>query len=132
MVSGYSSGFHAMRLFVFPLITLAVLAGGFSEEPREAQMQQAFETSLSIQVRNTLDFVAEVSGAEAVEKIREAGSDRFAIRSFRKLDCSRADGAGYLCGFAVDIELMNGRLERRMDGRFSPNSLGGLAFAEGI
>jgi hypothetical protein len=132
MVSGYSSGFHAMRLFVFPLITLAVLAGGFSEEPREAQMQQAFETSLSIQVRNTLDFVAEVSGAEAVEKIREAGSDRFAIRSFRKLDCSRAGGAGYLCSFAVDIELMNGRLERRIDGRFSPNSFGGLAFAEGI
>jgi hypothetical protein len=121
-----------MRLFVFPLTTLAVLAGGFSEEPREAQMQQAFETSLSTQVRNTLDFVAEVSGAEAVEKIREAGSDRFAIRSFRKLDCSRAGGTGYLCSFAVDIELMNGRLERRIDGRFSPNSSGGLAFAEEI
>jgi hypothetical protein len=121
-----------MRLFVFPLTILAMLAGGFSEEPREAQMQQAFETSLSTQVRNTLDFVAEVSGAEAVEKIREAGSDRFAIRSFRKLDCSRAGGADYLCSFAVDIELMNGRLERRIDGHFSPNFSGGLAFAEGI
>jgi hypothetical protein len=132
MVSGYSSGFHAMRLFVFSLTALAVLAGGFSEEPREAQMQQAFETSLAIQVRNALDFVAEVSGAEAVDKIRQAGGDRFAIRSFRKLDCSRAGAAGYLCSFAVDIESMNGSLERRIDGRFLPNSSGGLAFAEEI
>lgn len=121
-----------MRIFVFPLTTLVVIAAGFSEEPREAQMQQAFETSLATQVRDTLDFVAQVSGSEAVEKIREAGSDRFAIRSFRKLDCSRAGGAGYFCSFAVDIELMNGSLERRIDGRFSLNSSGGLAFAEGI
>jgi hypothetical protein len=121
-----------MRLFLFPLTIVAVLAGGFSEEPREAQMQQAFETSLSIQIRSTLDFVAEVSGTEAVEKIRQTGSDRFAIRSFRKLGCSRTGGAGYRCSFAVDIELMNGHLERRIDGRFSPNSSGGLAFAEGI
>jgi hypothetical protein len=121
-----------MRLFVFPLTALAVLAGGFSEEPREAQMQQAFETSLAIQVRNALDFVAEVSSAEAVDNIRRAGSDRFAIRSFRKLDCSRAGAAGYLCSFAVDIELANGSLERRINGRFSPNSSGGLAFFEEI
>lgn len=118
-----------MRLFVFSLTLLAVLFGGFSEEPREAQMQQAFETSLAIQVRNALDFVAEVGGAEAVDKIRQAGSDRFAIRSFRKLDCSRAGDAGYLCSFAVDIELVNGSLERRIDGRFLPNSSGGLGFA---
>jgi hypothetical protein len=132
MVSGYSSGFYAMRLFVFSLTILAVLVGGFSEEPKEAQMQQAFETSLAIQVRNALDFVAEVSGAEAVDKIRQAGSDRLAIRSFRKLDCSRAGGAGYLCSFAVDIELVNGSLERRIDGRFSLNASGGLGFVEEI
>src|SRR3954466_3964935 len=99
MVSGYSSGFHAMRLFVFPLATLALLAGGFSDEPKEAQMREAFETSLTLQVRNMLDFVAEVSGAEAAEKIRQAGSDRFTIRSFRKLDCSAAGSAGYRCRF---------------------------------
>jgi hypothetical protein len=121
-----------MRLFVFPLAALAVLAGGFSEEPREAQMQQAFEASLAIQVRNALDFVAEVSGAEAVDNIRRAGSDRFAIRSFRKLDCSRVGAAGYLCSFAVDIELATGNLERRINGRFSPNPSGGLAFSEEI
>jgi hypothetical protein len=121
-----------MRLFVLPLAGLAIIAGGFSDEPGEAQMQQAFETSLKTQVRNTLDFVAETGGAEAVEKIRQAGSDRFAIRSFRKLDCSPAGGNGYRCSFAVDVELINGSLERRIDGRFAPNAFGGLAFAEDI
>jgi hypothetical protein len=121
-----------MRLFVFPLATLAVIACGFSDEPREAQMQQAFEASLRNQIRNTLEVVAEVSGAEAMEKVRQTGSDRFAIRSFRKLACSPADRAAYHCSFAVDIELMNGKLQRRIDGRFSPNSFGGLAFAEEI
>jgi hypothetical protein len=121
-----------MRIFVFPLLALAVMAGSFSDEPSEARMQRAFETSLAIQVRNTLEFVAEVSGVEAAEKIRQAGSDRFAIRSFRKFDCSRGHDAGYRCSFAVDIELMNGNLERHIDGRFSPDASGGLAFAEEI
>jgi hypothetical protein len=121
-----------MRLFVLPLAAAALIAGGFSDEPGEAQMQQAFETSLATQIRNTLDFVAETGGAEAVEKIRQAGSDRFAIRSFHKLDCSPAGGNGYRCSFAVDVELMNGTLERRIDGRFLPDSSGGLAFAEEI
>ena len=57
-----------MRIFVFPLATLAALAGGFSDEPSASQMQRAFETSLATQVRNTLDIVAEVSGPEAVER----------------------------------------------------------------
>jgi hypothetical protein len=122
-----------MRIFVFPLLALAVIAGGgFNDEPSEARMQGAFETSLTIQVRNMLDFIAEVSGTEAAEKIRQAGSDRFAIRSFRKFDCSRGRDAGYRCSFAVDIELMNGNLERRIDGRFSLDASGGLAFAEEI
>jgi hypothetical protein len=121
-----------MRLFVLPLAALAMITGGFSDEPEEAQMQRAFETSLATQVRNTLDFLAETSGAEAVETIRQAGSDRFAIRSFRKLDCSPAGGHGYRCSFAVDVELINGSVERRVDGLFSPDALGGLAFAEQI
>jgi len=119
-----------MRVFVFPLATLAVIAGGFSDEPSEAQMRRAFETSLAVQVRNTLDFVAELSGADAVEKIQQAGGDRFTIRSFRKLDCRRARDAGYLCSFTVDIELINGTFERLINGRFLPGSFGGLAFTE--
>ena len=121
-----------MRLFTFPLAVLVALAGGSNDEPSAAQMQQAFEASLAMQVQNTLDFVKEVSGDEALEKIRQAGGDRFFIRSFRKLDCSRARDVGYRCGFAVDIELINGRLERRIHGLFSPDSHGGLGFVEGI
>ncbi len=121
-----------MRFFVFPLVALGVVAGGYSDEPSEGQMKTAFETSLSAQVRNALEFVAEAGGPEAVQKIQQAGSDRFAIRTFRKLDCARAaDHAGYVCGFAVNIDLMNGNLERQMNGRFSSGS-GGLAFSEKV
>jgi hypothetical protein len=132
MVSGYSFRVtQAMGVFVFPLATLAVIAGGFSDEPSEAQMKLAFETSLSVQVRNALDFVADAGGPEALRKVKEAGTDRFAIRSFRKLDCARTGGnASYLCRFAVDVEMINGNLDRQLNGRFSPGS-GGLAFAEG-
>jgi hypothetical protein len=121
-----------MRLFTFPLAALVALAGGSNDEPSAAQMRQAFEASLAMQVQNTLDLVKEVSGAEALEKIRQAGGDRFSIRSFRKLDCSRAGDVGYRCSFAVDIELINGNLERRLEGLFSPDSYGGLGFAEEI
>jgi hypothetical protein len=118
-----------MRVFVLSLAVLAVITGGYGDEPSEAQMKMAFETSLAIQVRNALNFVAEAGGPEAVQKIRQAGNDRFTVQSFRKLDCTRAIDAAYLCSFAVDIELKSGKVERHMNGRFSPSS-GGLAFAE--
>lgn len=121
-----------MRVFVLPLVALGVLAGGYSDEPSEGQMKRAFEHSLAAQVRNAVEFVSEAGGPEAVEKIREIGSDRFAVRTFRKLDCARVAGnGGYVCGFAVNIELMNGNLERQMNGRFAPSS-SGLAFAEEV
>ncbi len=118
-----------MRVFVLPLTVLAVISGGYSDEPSEAQMKMAFETSLAMQVRNALDFVAEADGAEAVQKIRQAGSDRFAVRGFRKLDCTRGVDAAFFCSFAVDIELNNGKVQRQMNGRFSPSSRG-LVFVE--
>ncbi len=121
-----------MKVFVVPLAALGVLAGGYSDEPGEGQMKTAFEASLAAQVQNVLEFVAESGGPEAIEKIRQVGSDRFTVRSFRKLDCARAaDRVGYVCAFAVNIELMNGNLERHMNGRFSSGS-GGLAFAEEV
>ncbi len=121
-----------MRFFVFPLAALGVMAGGFSDEPSEGQMKRAFEASLSAQVRNAMEFVAESGGPEAVQNIRQAGSDRFAIRTFRKVDCAHAaDNAGYVCSFAVNIELVNGNLQRQMNGRFSSGSTG-LAFAEEV
>ena len=118
-----------MRVLVLPMAVVAVISGGYSDEPSEAQMKTAFETSLAVQVRNALDFVAQTEGAEAVKKIEHTGSARFTIRSFRKLDCTRALDAAYRCSFAIDIELMNSKVERLMNGRFSPSS-GGLAFVE--
>lgn len=119
-----------MRLFMFPLALLGVLVGGSSDEPSEGQMRQAFEASLSAQVRDVMQFVTETDGPGAVAKIQHAGSDRFAIRSFHKLNCARADG-GYVCSFAVDIELSNGDLVRQMDGRFSSGA-SGLAFTDRV
>jgi hypothetical protein len=121
-----------MRLFAIPVVALGVLMGGYSDEPTEAQMKGAFEHSMETLVRSVMDFVVEAGGPEAADQLRQAGSDRFAIRSFHKLDCARDTGdAGYVCGFAVDIELMNGDLQRRMSGRFI-NGAQGLAFAEEV
>src|SRR2546428_432091 len=113
------SGEAAMRVYVVPLVALGILAGGFSDEPSEVQMKRAYENSLAMQVRNALEFVAETDGQEAVDHLRQIGSDRFAIRSFRKLECMRdLNRSAYVCAFAVNIELANGDLERRVNGRF--------------
>lgn len=121
-----------MRIFVIPLVALGVLAGGYSDEPTEGQMKGAFEDSLTVLVRNTLELVTEVNGPEAADQVRQAGSDRFAIRSFRKLDCVRTYGeSAYICNFAVDIELMNGDMRRRLSGRFSASPQG-FAFADEV
>jgi hypothetical protein len=119
-----------MRFFVFPLAALAVISGGFDDEPTEIEMQRAFESSLRQQVRNMLGYIADTQGDAAVQKIRQAGSDRFRIRTFRKLGCNRTQGEAHHCSFAVEIELMNGTLRRRIDGQFAPGTSGQLGFAE--
>ncbi|MEX0752239.1 MAG: hypothetical protein WD073_04855 [Xanthobacteraceae bacterium] len=121
-----------MKVYVFPLVALALVAGSYSDEPSEGQMKRAFEASLSQEVDNTLALMEEVGGAEAVQKVRQAGGDRFAVRTFRKLDCTRAGRDGsHVCHFAVDVELMNGNLERQLSGRFSPGS-SGLVFIDDV
>src|SRR5688500_225058 len=119
-----------MRVFVLPVATLAILAGGYADEPSEADMRRAFEASLVQQVRNALDFGAVTEGAEAAQKIQRAGGDRFTIRSFRKHACTNSLDKTYWCNFVVDIEVPNGNIERQMNGRFSPHPDGGLAFIE--
>jgi len=121
-----------MRVFVFPLIALGILAGGYSDEPSEAQMKKAYENSLAMQVRNALEFVSETGGPEAAEHLRAIGSDRFAVKSFRKLECTRgAAKQSYVCAFAVDIEMMNSDLQRQVNGRFLIGPRG-LTFAEEV
>ena len=88
-------------------------------EPSEAQMRTAFEDVLARQVRNALDFAAETGGPEAVAAIREKGFDRFRIMAFRKRVCRQvAEGGSHICEFAVDIEVVSGRMERVIAGRF--------------
>ncbi|HZS65007.1 MAG TPA: hypothetical protein VFA53_11005 [Xanthobacteraceae bacterium] len=122
-----------MRIFVFPLAALAILAGGNSgDEPSESQMKQAFATSLSAQVQDVMQFVSETNGADAAMKIQRTGGDRFVIRRFHKIECTRR-GAGrdYVCDFLVDIELSNGSLERQLSGRFSAGA-DGVAFLDRV
>jgi len=123
-----ASGGVTMRLWAIPIVTLAVVTATVSDEPSEGAMRAAFAASLSAQVQNALDFVAEASGEDARDKIKAAGTDRFEIRAFRKLECMHSDGkSGYVCGFAVDIGVIGGEFQQTLTGRFfrGPD---GLAF----
>lgn len=115
------------KAILAPYFMLAAVLGAFSvaspaatgAEPSEAQMRAAFEDVLTRQVRNVLDFAAETGGPEAVAAIREKGFDRFRITAFRKRLCRQvAEGGSHICEFAVDIELVSGRMERVIAGRF--------------
>ena len=87
--------------------------------PSETQMRAAFEDNLSQQVRNALEFAAEAGGPEAVSLIRERGHDRFSVAAFRKRACQRLSGeGGHRCEFLVDIDLVTGRMQRALSGRF--------------
>lgn len=116
-----------MRLWTVPIVALSVAVVSISDEPSERAMRAAFETNLASQVQNALDFVAETSGPDAVAKVREAGTDRFAINTFHKLGCQRGD-RGYVCRFAVDIGVVDGNVREELVGRFFQRD-DGLAFS---
>ncbi len=116
-----------MRVLIVPLVAVGVVFGGFSDEPTERQMQSAFESSLAAKVRNAMEFVAETGGVEAVDKVRQNGTDRFKIGAFQKRDCTR-QAAEHVCAFTVQIDLVNGALQGTMTGRFYA-APGGLAYA---
>ena len=119
-----------MRLLLLPLLSLGLLsAAPPTEEPSEAAMRAAFETTLTAQVRSAMDFVAESSGAEAVERIHQAGTDRFALSAFKKRDCLR-DATGHICDFAVDLTVVNGTIQQTVRGRFLQGPNGRLTFAQ--
>jgi hypothetical protein len=121
-----------MRAFVVPLAAVGLLAGVYSDQPGEQDMQGAFAATLAAEVQSALDFAAETGGPGAVERIRQAGTDRFEIRSFRKLDCARDEaGEGHVCDFAVDIDVVNGSLQRQLTGRFFAGP-DGLKFAHDV
>lgn len=117
-----------MRDWIIPLFAVAVVLGSNpTYEPSEGQMRAAFEGSLAMQVRNALDFARETGGDEAVLKIRASGMDRYTLSAFQKLNCQAQDGrtqdgrAAHVCAFAVDVELVNGLLQKTITGRFRKN-----------
>jgi hypothetical protein len=107
-----------MDFLTLPII-VAALTGDAVEEPSEPAMRAAFEARVSSQVQGAMDFVNETGGPEAVAKIRAAGTDKFEVRSFQKLNCARSGTKpGYVCGFMVDLEVVNGELQTVLVGRF--------------
>jgi hypothetical protein len=115
-----------MKTLAVPLIALGVAAGSFADEPAQRQMRAAFESKLAADVQTALAFVAETGGPAAIERVRQAGTDRFTVRSFRKTDCTRSD-TGHVCGFVVDIDVVDGLLHRELNGSFIPTA-NGLVF----
>jgi hypothetical protein len=109
-----------MRVWTLPVVALGVTMASLSvdDQPGERAMRSAFEASLVAQVQNALEFVAETGGQDAVLKAREAGTDYFAILSFRKLYCMPGEKAGHVCSFAVDIGVRDGSLQQILLGRF--------------
>lgn len=114
-----------MRALILSLVAAGAVAGVYSDEPSEREMRNAFEGTLALQVRNALDFASESGGSGAVARIRDNGMDRFAVNSFRKLDCARdAKKTGYVCTFIVDLGLANGAMQGKITGRFMPAQAG--------
>lgn len=123
-----------MRDWIIPLFAVGVMAGSNpTYEPSEMQMRAAFEGSLAAQVRNALEFAREAGGEEAVAKIRAGGMDRFNLNAFQKLNCQadggrmaggRAGDLAHVCAFTIDVELVNGLLQKTISGRFSKRGNG--------
>lgn len=118
-----------MRVWTLPVVALGVTMASLSvdDQPGERAMRVAFEASLAAQVQNALEFVAETGGQDAVARVREAGTDYFAVRTFRKLYCMPGERAGHVCSFAVDIDMRDGSLQQILLGRFVQRD-DGLAF----
>ena len=114
-----------MRVAGFSIVVLGALTATGSEEPSEAAMRAAFETTLAAQVQSAVDFAVETGGQEALDRIRAAHTEEFDIRDFRKLDCSRSVAQiGHVCEFAVRIGVVSGTLRRKVIGRFYTGSRG--------
>ena len=64
-------------------------------------MRSAFEASVCRRrCRTSLEFLEETGGPAAVARVREAGTDRFEVRTFKKLDCARDNDRTIVCNFS--------------------------------
>jgi hypothetical protein len=116
-----------MRLFLWPLVAANLVAADKPVEPTESAMRTAFEIRLTQDVQNALAYVAETAGEEGLERVRAAGTDQFAIHSFKKNDCVASE-AGHLCGFDVELAVVSGMIQQTVKGRFLAGPTGELTF----
>jgi hypothetical protein len=108
-----------MRVLMVPAVLVGVFAVPGSNEPSVAEMRSAVQATLAAQVQSVLDYIAENGGEDALARVRAAGTDRFDIRSFTKLDCtSTTDKPGHLCDFTLRVGVVTGELQATMRGRF--------------
>lgn len=108
-----------MHLLMVALLAAAAWSDAGVVEPNEDAMRTAFAADLSDGVRSALAFSEETGGAQALERIRAARTDAFAIRDFRKGECRlNAGRSGHVCDFAVEIDTVAGPISRAIVGRF--------------
>jgi hypothetical protein len=108
-----------MHMFVVALLATTAWSDIGFVEPSENAMREAFASDLSQGVQSVLTFVAETGGEEALARIREAGTDAFEIRAFRKGACRPSvSSSGLVCDFAVEVDTVAGSIERSIAGRF--------------
>ena len=118
-----------MRALLLPIVAIVVIFSAHTKEPTENQMRSTFERSVAAEVADTVTFIGEGGGPEAIERVHMAGNDRFEIRNFRKIDCRPIETkSGFDCAFVVNIILANGSMERSLRGRFY-NTSEGIQFA---
>lgn len=121
-----------MRLFLLPAFVASLFAADPPVvEPSEGAMRMAFETRLMADVQSAMAYVAETQGEEGVARVRAAGTDRFEIRAFTKQDCVRGND-GHVCGFAVELAVVNGMIQQTIKGRFLSGPGGQLTYSQAI
>jgi hypothetical protein len=108
-----------MHMFVVALLAATAWSNAGFIEPSENAMREAFASDLSQGVEGVLVYVEATGGQAALARIREARTDAFALRGFRKGECRPSDGKpGHVCDFAVEVDTVAGPIEKSVEGRF--------------
>jgi len=108
-----------MHTFFVALVAVAAWPDAGLIEPSETAMRDAFASDLRQGVRQVLSYLEQSGGDEAVRRIREAHTDAFGLRGFRKVECRPSeDKPGHICDFAVAIDTVAGPIEKSIVGRF--------------
>ena len=117
-----------MQRFFVALVAATAWSDVGLIEPSEHEMREAFASDLRQGIREVLSYVEQTGGEEAVRRIREARTDAFGLRGFRKGGCRPSDGKpGHICDFAIEVDTVAGPIETSSAGRFFVGPFG-LAF----